>query len=245
MFPRDDAEQAREVCERVLAAREEGIELRAQAVLFRTGHDSDLLELELTRRGIPFVKYGGLRFLDAAHVKDLIALLRLVDNPADELSWFRLLQLLDGVGPARRAVLDPARRARSPDLGRWREAAVHVPDSSREHADALMARSRSRAGEISVRAGRALAGALVEALCAAIAPLVRLRYPDGVARAYDLDQLAASARGAQDIRHFVSELVLDPPASSADLAGPPHLDEDFLVLSTAHSAKGLEWEACT
>ena len=101
VFPRDEGEQAGEVCDRVLAAREEGMELRAQAVLFRTGHDSDLLELELTRRGIPFVKYGGLRYLDAAHVKDLIALLRLTDNPADEVSWFRLLQLLDGVGPIR------------------------------------------------------------------------------------------------------------------------------------------------
>jgi DNA helicase-2/ATP-dependent DNA helicase PcrA len=91
VLPRDEAEQAGEVCERVLGAREEGMELRAQAVLFRTGHDSDLLELELTRRGIPFVKYGGLRFLEAAHVKDLIALLRLADNPADEVSWFRVL----------------------------------------------------------------------------------------------------------------------------------------------------------
>ncbi len=89
VFPHDEGEQARQVCDRVLAAREEGIELRGQAVLFRTGHDSALLELELTRRGIPFVKYGGLRYLDAAHVKDLLALARLVDNPADELAWFR------------------------------------------------------------------------------------------------------------------------------------------------------------
>ena len=101
------------MCERVAAAREQGIDLRAQAVLFRTGHDSDLLELELTRRGIPFVKYGGLRFLEAAHVKDLIALLRLLDNPSDELSWFRVLQLLDGVGPARARRMLGALRARS------------------------------------------------------------------------------------------------------------------------------------
>ena len=85
----------------MLAAREEGALLREQAVLMRTGHDSDLLELELARRRIPFVKYGGLRYLEAAHVKDFLALLRLVDNPADEMSWFRVLQLLDGVGPAR------------------------------------------------------------------------------------------------------------------------------------------------
>jgi len=265
VFPLDDAAQARAVCERVLAAREEGIDLRAQAVLFRTGHDSDLLELELTRRAIPFVKYGGLRFLDAAHVKDLIALLRLVDNAADELSWFRVLQLLDGVGPTRAArMLDALRgagagaaagpgteagaaagpgaeaapAAPTPDLRRWSEAAVHVPEGSREHADTLIAALTAASREAAAETGE-----LVEALCAAIVPLIRLRYPDGAVRAYDLDQLAASARGARDIRHFVSELVLDPPASSADLAGPPHLDDDFLALSTVHSAKGLEWEA--
>jgi DNA helicase-2/ATP-dependent DNA helicase PcrA len=225
----------------VIAAREEGMELRMQAVLFRTGHDSDLLELELARRGIPFVKYGGLRFLDAAHVKDLIALLRLTDNPADEVSWFRLLQLLDGVGPTRaRRVIDSLRPAdgRPPELNRWKEAAAHVPESSLEHATAVieaLAATGVGASETT--------GAQVERLCAALAPLIRLRYADGTARVADLDQLVASARDAEDVRHFVSELVLDPPASSADLAGPPHLDEDYLVLSTVHSAKGLEWEA--
>jgi DNA helicase-2/ATP-dependent DNA helicase PcrA len=262
VLPRDESEQALEVCERVLAAREEGMELRAQAVLFRTGHDSDLLELELARRGIPFVKYGGLRFLDAAHIKDFIALLRLTDNPADEVSWFRLLQLLDGVGPIRaRRVLDALRPAdgAAPELGRWVHAAAHVPEGSREHAHALIdalaaagAGDGHGAGEGGAGAGvggavapgaRASAGAQVERLCAALAPLIRLRYADGAVRVSDLDQLVAGARGAEDIRHFVSELVLDPPASSADLAGPPHLDEDYLVLSTVHSAKGLEWDA--
>jgi len=240
-FPRDEGEQAWAVCDRVIAAREEGMELRTQAVLFRTGHDSDLLELELTRRGIPFVKYGGLRYLDAAHIKDLIALMRLMDNPADEVSWFRLLQLLDGVGPIRaRRVLDALRPpgGGAAELNRWPQAVAHVPESSRGHAGAVidaLAGAGSGRGET--------AGAQVERLCEALAPLIRLRYPDGAVRVADLDQLAAAARGAQDVRHFVSELVLDPPASSADLAGPPHLDEDYLVLSTVHSAKGLEWEA--
>jgi DNA helicase-2/ATP-dependent DNA helicase PcrA len=240
-FPRDEGEQASEVCERVLAAREEGMELRAQAVLFRTGHDSALLELELTRRGIPFVKYGGLRYLEAAHVKDFIALLRLTDNPADEVSWFRLLQLLDGVGPIRaRRVLDALRPAdgEPPELSRWSQARAHVPADSLEHAGALIdALAGAGAGST------ASVGAQVERLCAAVAPLIRLRYADGAIRVADLDQLVALARGAEDVRHFVSELVLDPPASSADFAVPPHLDEDYLVLSTVHSAKGLEWDA--
>jgi DNA helicase-2/ATP-dependent DNA helicase PcrA len=249
VLPRDESAQAGEVCDRVMAAREEGMELRAQAVLFRTGHDSDLLELELARRGIPFVKYGGLRYLDAAHVKDLIALLRLVDNPADEISWFRLLQLLDGVGPIRaRRVLDALRggdadggqgeRSGAPALERWEAAATHVPEGSLVQAAALIEALRAAGARAPASTGKQ-----VERLCAAIAPLIRLRYPDGAVRVGDLDQLALAARSAPDVRHFVAELVLDPPASSADLAGPPHLDEDFLVLSTVHSAKGLEWDA--
>jgi DNA helicase-2/ATP-dependent DNA helicase PcrA len=240
-FPRDEGEQAVDVCDRAIAAREEGMDLRMQAVLFRTGHDSDLLELELTRRGIPFVKYGGLRYLEAAHVKDFIALLRLTDNPADEVSWFRLLQLLDGVGPTRaRRILDGLRPPGGdpPDLNRWPDASVHVPDSSSQQANAIIeALAATGAGS------SATTGAQVEQLAASLAPLIRLHYADGPVRASDLDQLVALARGSEDIRHFVSELVLDPPASSADFAGPPHLDEDYLVLSTVHSAKGLEWDA--
>ncbi len=241
VFPRDEGEQASEVCERVMEAREEGVELRSQAVLFRTGHDSDQLELELTRRGIPFVKYGGLRYLEAAHVKDLIALLRLTDNPADEVSWFRVLQLLDGVGPTRaRRVLDALRGAEGeePRLERWHAAAAHIPEGSREHANALIAALNAAGSE-----GHGGTGAQVERLSQALDPLIRLRYADGAMRIADLDQLAAAARGAEDVRHFVSELVIDPPASSAALAGPPHLDEDYLVLSTVHSAKGLEWDS--
>ncbi len=140
VMPRDESEQASEVCDRVLGAREEGMLLREQAVLFRTGHDSALLELELTRRRIPFVKYGGLRYLDAAHVKDLVALLRLTENPSDEMSWFRLLQLLDGVGPIRaRRALDALRPEGGgpPELGRWAAACEHVPDAVRDQADGL------------------------------------------------------------------------------------------------------------
>jgi DNA helicase-2/ATP-dependent DNA helicase PcrA len=243
VFPRDEAEQAGEVCERVLAAREEGMELRAQAVLFRTGHDSDLLELELTRRGIPFVKYGGLRYLEAAHVKDLIALLRLAENPADELSWFRVLQLLDGVGPIRaRRVLDALRPSTggAPELNGWPNAVAHVPEEAREQATAVI---DALLGAAAGAESQGSAGMQVERLCAALCPLIGLRYADGAMRIADLDALAAAARGAASVRDFVSELVLDPPASSADLAGPPHLDEDYLVLSTVHSAKGLEWDA--
>ena len=135
IFIRDESSQATEVCERVLRAREQGMELREQAVLMRTSHDSDLLELELTRRQIPFVKYGGLRYLEAAHVKDLIALFRLVDNPGNELPWFRVLQLLEGVGPvtARRAldVLVGAGAGGGDGLAAWEQARERLPAAVR------------------------------------------------------------------------------------------------------------------
>src|SRR5439155_14162447 len=110
--------------------------LKRQAVLFRTGHNSDLLEVELARRNIPFVKYGGLKFMEAAHVKDALALLRILENPFDEVSWFRVLQLLDGVGPGRARSLieelgvrpdrNPADGARTP-LVRLAERPLVVP----------------------------------------------------------------------------------------------------------------------
>jgi DNA helicase-2/ATP-dependent DNA helicase PcrA len=238
VFCRDDSAQAAEVCDRVLEAREHGMELRRQAVLMRTSHDSDILELELARRQVPFVKYGGLRYLEAAHVKDLIALMRLVENPAAELSWFRVLQLIEGVGPvsARRA-LDALVLGGTGDGGHgWPHAVERLPAAARPAAESLFeALRRARAQpEPSVQA---------ELLRDAIRPLIEARYPDGALRMADLDQLLAAARESAGLAHFTSELALDPPQSSADLAGPPHLDEDYLVLSTIHSAKGLEWDA--
>jgi len=238
LWSRDESEQAHEVCERVLEAREQGIELRHQAVLMRTSHDSDLLELELARRQIPFVKYGGLRYLEAAHVKDLIALFRLVGNPGNELAWFRVLQLLDGVGPvtARRTLDVIVSAPAAGRLGAWAQARERLPAGARAAGDALV-----QALAEAVRADGA--GAQAERLRDALAPLIKARYPDGAVRLADLEQLVAAARESADLTHFAAELALDPPQSSADLARPPHLDEDYLVLSTIHSAKGLEWDA--
>jgi DNA helicase-2/ATP-dependent DNA helicase PcrA len=234
IFSRDEAAQATEVCDRVLESREHGMDLREQAVLSRTSHDTDLLELELTRRHIPYVKYGGLRYLEAAHVKDFIALLRLADNPADEISWFRVFQLLEGVGPATaRRTLDLLVAG---EAG-WPSAREQLPAQARSRADVLVAALDEKQKD-------ATAGARAERLRDALAPLIEDRYPDGALRLHDLEQLVAAAReSSADLRHFVGELVLDPPQSSGDLAGPPHLDEDYLVLSTVHSAKGLEWQA--
>ena len=226
----DEATQAEEVCARVLAARERGSRLRDQAVLFRAGRGSDLLELELTRRRIPYVKYGGLRYLEAAHVKDLLALYRLADNPRDETAWFRLLQLLDGVGPATaRRVVDSLDLDRDGVLDRWDGAAL--PECARADADRLVAALAER--------GRDRADTLRQALV----PVVQGAYPDAAARLADLERLSAAAAEHGDLRTFVVELALDPPRSTGADAVPPSVDEDWLVLSTVHSAKGLEWNA--
>ena len=236
VFCRDQAHEAVEVCERVLAAREQGMLLREQAVLARTAHDTDALELELGRRRIPFVKYGGLRYLEAAHVKDFLAVLRLCDRPADEMAWFRVLQLLDGVGPARaRRAVDRLVAGPGAIASRWEAAREELPAAARELADPLV-------GAIA-ESGEGAPGPTVERLRDTLAPLVRGHYADGPVRLHDLDAIAGMAGDAADLRSFVAEIVLDPPASAADLAGPPHLDDDWLVLSTVHSAKGLEWQS--
>ena len=227
----DEATQAEQVCARVLAARERGTRLRDQAVLFRAGRGSDLLELELTRRRIPYVKYGGLRYLEAAHVKDLLALYRLADNPRDETAWFRLLQLLDGVGPA------TARRYRRPaGPGPGRRARpladpAGLPEScprGRGPAGRGAARARSRTGR------RAAAGAGA----GGAGGLPGRRRPAG--RPGTAGRRGRRARRPADVRRRAGPR---PAAVDRRRPVPPGVDEDWLVLSTVHSAKGLEWDA--
>jgi ATP-dependent DNA helicase UvrD/PcrA len=224
VYCRDEAQQATEVCERVLDQYEQGTALMQQAVLMRAGHHSALLELELTRRQIPFVKYGGIRYLEAAHIKDFVCLLRLADNPSDRLAWFRILQLLDGVGPvtARRALdaLDPGAVT---DLGelrsRWQTVAPLLPASA-QPASSLVIETLAAA------AGERRTGIAVERLRDALAPLIRAHYADGPVRLKDLDLLTHAAAHASDLSRFLAELALDPPSSSADYAQAPLLDDD-------------------
>jgi ATP-dependent DNA helicase UvrD/PcrA len=245
---RDDAEQCEIVCGTVLEHRERGIQLKDQAVLFRAAHHSGQLEMELARRNIPFVKYGGLRFLEAAHVKDVLALLRILENPLDEISWFRVLLLLDGVGPATAERMmrsagvrgDAGAEARSP-LGRLLDAAPAIPAEAAAEFDEL----RSALADCSDERRGLDAwppGAQIERLRPFCEAVFRRRYDAADARLRDLDQLANVARRHGTRGRFLAELALDPPSSTSDLAGPPSLDDDYLVLSTMHSAKGLEWK---
>ena len=241
----DEAEQSDAVCRTVLEHREEGVPLKAQAVLFRAAHHSDHLEVELARRNIPFVKYGGLKFLEAAHVKDALAALRILENPYDEVSWFRVLQLPDGMGPASARNLmdtlgvrrDAAAEAAASPLVRFLTEPVAVPKPAAQGIRDLRA---------------VLADCLDQDALPPAAQLTRLRsflepvivraYDSGAARIRDLEQLELLASESATRGQFLADLTLDPPSSTSDLAGPPHLDEDYLILSTIHSAKGLEWD---
>ena len=232
----DELGQAEHVCRAVLAHRERGTALKEQAVLFRAAHHSDVLEVELTRRNIPFVKYGGLKFLEAAHVKDALAMLRVLENPWDEVAWFRVLQLPDGMGPAtaRRVMagLGVHEPAGSSPLVRMTEAAV---------ADARLDDLRAALGACHDETSLQPAAQL-ERIRAYLEPVLERRYDAAAARLADLEQLTLLAAGDEARGRFLAELTLDPPASSSDLAAPPLLDEDYLVLTTIHSAKGLEWD---
>ena len=231
----DEATQAREICARVLDAHESGLDLRDQAVLVRAAHHSDVLEIELSARGIPFVKYGGLKFTEAAHVKDFLAAARVVANPADDLAWFRLLRLHEGIGPAHaRRIIDALDLAEPSPLERWPAALSLVPPRSREAVGSTMA-GLAAAAAVEQTSARAAA------VLAALVDPVRARYPDAALRLADLERLADAAASRPSLHDALVELALDPPVSSADLAGPPRLDDDYLIISTVHSAKGLEW----
>ncbi|NLU22288.1 MAG: ATP-dependent helicase [Phycisphaerae bacterium] len=352
----DEAEQSEEVCRNILAHHERGIPLHRQAVLFRAGYHSDMLEVELTRRHIPFHKYGGLKFVEAAHVKDMLSFLRILENPHDEISWFRVLQLLEGIGPrSARRIMDHlgvrgggarARRAepagahpakRSESEGghparlsgvqgsgvRVQEGAAALPqeDSGQgakkageaaaargaelaasasplrrlfetppvvpaaaarqfeqlrraladccgfvlKHSRAKGPRARSASegqaddGDPRSRVGLSSAGepddadpaprpgelppaVQVERIRRFYEPLFQKLYDNATIRLRDIEQLEQIAAGYRSRARFITDLTLDPPTSTSDLAGPPHLDEDYLVLSTIHSAKGCEWD---
>jgi DNA helicase-2/ATP-dependent DNA helicase PcrA len=231
---RDEADQANYVVDRVLANRETGIALKAQAVLFRTSHHSGPLEIELTRRNIPFVKFGGLKFLEAAHVKDLLACLRFIENPRDRIAGFRVLLLLPGFGPATAArLLDHAESADAAAA-----IAAFAPPARAEEAwqpFAALVRSLTRR-----EAG--WPGELAQVRQWYEPHLARI-HDDAHLRAADLAQLEQIAASYPSRERFLTELTLNPPEATSDEAGVPLLDEDYLVLSTVHSAKGQEWRA--
>jgi len=231
----DEAEQARWICRRVLEHREAGLKLTDQAVLFRAASHSAPLELELMRRNIPFVKFGGLKFLEASHIKDVLAVLRFAQNPSGRMAGFRVAQLIPGIGPATATrLLDAVGAAADPT-----RVVEQFEVPSKAAADwtafvalyrALRAQSRRWPEDIGLVRHWYL-------------PHLERMHDDAQQRAADVDQLAALAGGYGSRESFLAEITLDPPEATSDRAGPPHLDEDYLILSTIHSAKGQEWKS--
>ena len=232
---RDETDQARYIADCVLENRESGSALKQQAVLFRTSHHCGPLEVELTRRNIPFVKFGGLKFLDAAHIRDILALLRFVENPRDGIAGFRVMQLIPGIGPAAaRGVLDHMMGAADP-IGALLDAPSppRASDDWQPFVDTIS----------SLRAGRTGWPAELERARRWYEPHLERLHEDAVTRRADLIQLEQIASGYPSRERFLTELTLDPPDATSDQSGVPLLDEDYLILSTIHSAKGQEWKS--
>ncbi|MBE9607171.1 ATP-dependent helicase [Acetobacteraceae bacterium H6797] len=231
---RDEAEQARYIATKVLENREKGATLKQQAVLFRTATHSAAVEVELTRRRIPFVKFGGLKFLDSAHVKDMLALLRFAQNPRDAVAGFRLMLLVPGAGPstARRVLASMADQPNPIQALQRMPVPPRLGEEWRKLIEVLTA-LQSKAGW---PAEFDLARCWYEPILARI-------HEDAPTRLADLAQLQQIAAGYPSRERFLTELTLDPPDATSDLSGVPLRDEDYLTLSTIHSAKGQEWRA--
>ena len=231
---RDESDQARYVVERVLESREAGVPLKAQAVLFRAAHHSGPLEIELGRRNVPFVKYGGLRFLEASHVKDVLGVLRFAENPGDRIAGFRVLQLLPGIGPSiAGSILDAM--AGGFDAGTVLAAWKPPAPSARawpEFAALFMQLRTENAWPVDL-----------DGILRWYEPHLERIHADARVRMADLVQLEQIAAGYPTRERFLTEVTLDPPNAASDEAGLPLIDEDFLILSTIHSAKGQEWTA--
>ena len=232
---RDEADQAKYVAERVLEQREHGMALKSQAVLFRSSSHSAQLELELARRGIPFVKYGGLKFLEAAHVKDVLSVLRWADNPRNRLAGFRAARLVPGIGAATATRLLDAMSA-TPDVMPAMEA-FEVPPPVATDWNAFLSVFRA------VRGSAAEWPVELERVTRWYEPHLQCLYDDAPVRQRDLVQLQQIASTYPSRERFLTEMALDPPDATSAEAGAPGRDDDYLILSTIHSAKGQEWKS--
>jgi DNA helicase II / ATP-dependent DNA helicase PcrA len=222
----------------VLANRESGIDLRKQAVLFRSAHHSDRLELELVRRNIPYVKYGGLKFLEAAHIKDLLSILKWAENPRNKVAAFRVLKLLPGMGPALASrCIDRLALAghRFSALSGFR-----APSAARADWALLVDLMQALSAE---EANEAMWQSQIGNTRRWYQPHLERLYDSIETREADLEQLEQISGRYPTRERFLSDLTLDPPSAAGDLAGDPLIDEDYLILSTVHSAKGQEWDA--
>ncbi len=230
----DAAGQAEYIVNKMLATREIGGSLRRHAVLFRSSHHSDVLEVELTKRNIPFVKYGGLKFLEAAHVKDMLSILRWADNPQNSVAAFRVLKLVPGIGPAH------AKQAYEHFEGKGHNfkslAYFDAPQPVKLDWKRFCALMEKLADPAVPWAGQ------LGIVRDWYKPQLERIYDAAFSRTGDLEQLEKLSSQYPSRERFLTELTLDPPSATSDQSGNASRDEDYVVLSTIHSAKGQEWD---
>ena len=225
--------QSRFISQKILELREEGVPLGEMAVLFRSSFHSFDLEIELSRHGLPFIKRGGVKFIETAHVKDLLAHLRVVANPLDLVSWHRVLMLIEGVGPKKaQDVMAALVKSDNP----YRTLS-EMPGRTGKGLKDLALTLESLAGDEDLRPAHQVSHIYEYYL-----PIFKEQYDDYPKRARDLDHLQTIAERYQGLESFLSDLALEPPDGSAAGVEAPDRDDERLVLSTIHSAKGLEWQ---
>lgn len=224
--------QSRFVVQRILALREEGVPLEEMAVLVRSSFHSFDLEVELTKANIPFVKFGGFKFVETAHVKDMIAYLRVLENPRDVVSWNRILLLLDGVGPrtSEKIIDDILARRVTADSSFWSHYQGY-PEAAKGLFGMLnnVSRPSLTPGERTFQ------------ILQYYEPILRNRYDDHTKRRKDLEMFQNITERYEDVASLLTDLALEPPNESIVDVESPGKETEYLTVSTIHSAKGLEW----
>jgi len=235
MRVRDDYAQADFICRRVLELREEGVPLGQIAVLSRAAWHSNTLELELASRNIPFRKFGGIKFVEAAHIKDVSAILKLALNPTDSAAWFRVLQLFEGIGPR------TAQSILGHVLERGGDFRVLVQPKLTVKTYGKDLKNLAALLEEIADPHKSLLAKLEAVLDRYRIWMVR-KYDDANVRQRDFEALVVIAARYEDLEAYLSELAIDPPDFSR---GRPDDDpeDEWLSISTVHSAKGLEWHS--
>ena len=224
--------QSRFIAQKILELREEGVPLDEMAVLFRSSFHAFDLEIELTKRDVPFVKRGGFKFLETAHVKDLLAHLRIVHNPLDTVSWNRSLLLVDGVGQKRSRDLMTQLVISEAPYEVLRQGGGRAALGLRNLAAALESVGNVEDGSPADQVNR---------LLEYYYPILKEQYDDYPKRIRDLEHLMVMAERYGALEEFLADLTLEPPNESVTAIETPDRDDERLVLSTIHSAKGLEW----
>ncbi len=229
---KEERQQSQFVVQQLLDLREEGIELNDIGVLFRSGFHSFDLEIELNRANIPYTKFGGIKFIETAHIKDMLAYLRVMFNPKDAVSWQRILLLLDGVGPRTASmVMDKLSSLNSINPN------IDLPDSTRGKGSILELLKELK-GLSEMKAG---VGEKSSLLAAYYKPVIKNRYDDWQKRWKDMETFIRIAERYRSLRSFLNDMAIEPPVESVAELTPESEEDEYLTLSTIHSAKGLEW----